>query len=81
MSICETCNGKKRVIVPAGKTGIGIPAEATCPKCKGTGEVEKPGVCPTCNGSKVTLLPIDKSPLGIATEVDCPECSSPEVID
>ena len=81
MPTCQTCKGKKNVVVPASKTGLGIAVEATCPECKGTGEVGNPNVCQRCNGSKTVILPAEKSPLGIAMGVACPECSELEVLE
>ena len=80
MSTCETCKGKKNVIVPAEKTGLGIAVEATCPKCQGTGETGNPDVCQKCNGSETIVLSAEDSPMGIAMEVDCPDCSALEIL-
>lgn len=80
MPMCPTCKGKKNVIIPKEKTDLGISFEATCPECKGTGEVGNPNACPRCNGSKMVVLPAEESPLGMAMEVACPECSALEVL-
>jgi DnaJ-class molecular chaperone len=76
MPTCPTCEGKKNVIIPKEKTNLGIAFEATCPECKGTGEVGNPNACPTCNDSKTIIIGEE-----IKIQVACPDCSALKVLE
>ena len=71
---CKKCNGKKTMVIPANKSGIGMAITVDCPVCNGMGKVNEPGVCCKCHGRKI--IATDWHKMGV--QVPCPDCSEPK---